>query len=119
MKEEDCGHAPPFVYHIDGRDPAHTGAIKQRASYCADCAALVKDHRAGVAFDRARKAIANTLSGGRTMTDHDTKMEAIEAANQKRRETWIERPPVFGTFGHCAQAEAKPPDDDKDHDDDA
>jgi hypothetical protein len=58
--KEDCGHAPLFVDHIDGRDP-QTGAIKLRHLYCAECAALVKDHRAGVAFDKARKAIPDTI----------------------------------------------------------
>jgi hypothetical protein len=54
MKQEGCGHAPPFVYHIDG-------AIKLRLWYCPDCAALVKEYRARVAFDKARRSIPDTI----------------------------------------------------------
>jgi hypothetical protein len=60
VKAEDCGHEPPFVHQIDFGD-LQTREVKRRVSYCTDCAALVKDHRAGVAFDKARKAIPHTL----------------------------------------------------------
>ena len=117
----DCGHRPPFVYHIDGRKtrlgtplygtwgnvvptPWHilttspiAGEVRTvcgmayktepysmqrhppegpvcgacsavdllprgvRLSYCADCAAHIREYRAGVAFDNARKAIPDTI----------------------------------------------------------
>jgi hypothetical protein len=62
VKEEDCGHAPPFVHYIDFGD-AQTREVKRRVSYCADCAALVMKYRAGVAFDRARRSIPDTIEG--------------------------------------------------------
>lgn len=64
MREEDCGHAP-FVYHIEARDP-QTGAVKQRVSYCADCAAGIEDYRAGISFDRAWKSIPDIVKGLRS-----------------------------------------------------
>ena len=59
LSVDDCGHALP-VYHIDGRDP-QTGEAKRRVSYCAQCAALVMDYRAGVAFVDARRSIPETI----------------------------------------------------------
>jgi len=68
MKHEDCSHASPFVYHVDGRDP-RTGAAKLRISYCADCAPLVKECRVGVAFDQARQSIPKTVIQPRRRVD--------------------------------------------------
>jgi hypothetical protein len=52
VNQEDCGHASPLVYHIDDGRNQQTGDVISRVSYCADCAALIEEYRAGIAFDR-------------------------------------------------------------------
>jgi hypothetical protein len=60
VREEDCGHAPPWAYHIVGRDP-QTGQKLGIVSYCVDCSPLAKECLEAVAFDQAQQSIPDTI----------------------------------------------------------